>query len=233
MEIDILRWINENLHGSNFINQVIKYITYLGDAGIMWLVLSIALLCFRKTRKGGFIVLIGYCTVVGGNHFILKNIINRPRPFTEATDLIAFIESIGMELPDSSSFPSGHTFASMCSAIILTLSFGKKGAWSYIPAGLISLSRIFLCVHYPSDVLGGAVLGTLCGALVYWIMNILIDKYFDWRKKKELAVEVEIEKQEDKAEENVRPDDKEEEETEGEKEGEEEPSPAPAKVSME
>lgn len=232
MEIDILRWINENLHGSNFINQIIRYITYLGDAGIMWLALSIILMCFSKTRKGGFIVFVGYCTVVGGNHFILKNIINRPRPFTEATDLIAFIEGIGMELPDSSSFPSGHTFASMCSAIILTLSFGKKGAWSYIPASLISLSRIFLCVHYPSDVLGGAVLGTLCGALVYWIMNILIDKFFDWRKKKQLVTSLEDEKQKEKDEESVRPSDEEDKE-EGEEEEEKEPIPAPAKVNIE
>ena len=126
MEIDILRWINENLHGSNFINQIIRYITYLGDAGIMWLALSIILMCFSKTRKGGFIVFVGSCTVVGGNHFILKNIINRPRPFTEATDLIAFIEIVKLSVRLEISEGISQLVATICAYLSFSNHFSTK-----------------------------------------------------------------------------------------------------------
>jgi len=238
MEINILKWINANLHGSNIINQIVKYITYLGDAGICWIALGILLLCFPKTRKGGFIVVVGYCSVVAGNHFILKNIFNRPRPFTVAEELVTFIESIGMELPDSSSFPSGHTFTSFCSAIILTLAFKKKGAWSYIPATLISLSRIFLCVHYVTDVLAGAILGTICGWLVYIVTNWLIDKFITSRRVKQELTRIEQHKNKKEEEQSQPKPDEEEEDTDSE-EGNEDtekdgvPVPNPASVITE
>ena len=237
MEINILKWINANLHGSNIINQIVKYITYLGDAGICWIALGLLLLCFPKTRKGGFIVVVGYCSVVAGNHFILKNIFNRPRPFTVAEELVTFIESIVMELPDSSSFPSGHTFTSFCSAIILTLVFKKKGAWSYIPATLISLSRIFLCVHYVTDVLAGAILGTICGILVYIVTNWLINKFITSKMVKQEFARIEKTKEERKKEEPIKPED-DEEKSEGEESDEEEkpegaPVPNPASVIIE
>ena len=75
MEIHILNWINENLHGSVFINNVFKLITYLGEVGIIWLITAVVLLCFKKTRKGGLILLAGYGASVICSHIILKNII--------------------------------------------------------------------------------------------------------------------------------------------------------------
>lgn len=176
MEINFLNWINQNLHGSNFINQVVKIITILGDTGLIWIVLGLVLLIFKKTRKGGILVLCGIVATGVINNLMLKPIINRARPFTHSAELVEFIKSINLELPDSPSFPSGHTFASFCSAIILTLWFGKKGAFSYIGAVLISLSRIFLCVHYPSDVLAGAILGTAVGVGTYFLVKWLMPK---------------------------------------------------------
>lgn len=187
MELGILEWINANLHGCNFINHLIKFITYLGEDGIAWALVGVVLLFFKKTRKSGLIVLAGFASVVVVNHFILKNIINRPRPFTESQDLVNFIKSIGMQLPTSSSFPSGHTTISITSAVILTMCFGKRGAWSFIPAVLISLSRIFLCVHYPTDVLGGAVEGIILGVLVVLVGRVILDRLERWwinRKEK-------------------------------------------------
>ena len=169
MDLQILQWINKNLHGSNFINHIIKYITYLGETGICWIILAIVLMCFKKTRKGGFLLACGICATGVVNNLIQKNIFDRARPFTEDGALVDFINSIGMELPDSPSFPSGHTFSSFCSAMILTLAFKKKGAWSFIPATLISLSRVFLCVHYPTDVLAGMIIGCGVGVATYFI----------------------------------------------------------------
>lgn len=188
MEIQILNWINDNLHGSGFINQIFKYITYLGEKGIAWALVGIVLLCFKRTRKSGLLVLGGYCAVVLFNHIILKNIVDRARPFTESEHLVDFIKSIGMSLPDSSSFPSGHTAISITCATILTMCFGKRGAWSFIPAVLISLSRIFLCVHYPTDVLAGATEGVMLGVVVVFlgkrILNWLEKQYLARKKNK-------------------------------------------------
>lgn len=190
MEIGILEWINANLHGCGFINQLFKFITYLGEDGIAWALVGVILLCFKKTRKSGLLVLAGFASVVVLNHFILKNIINRPRPFVDNEALKNFITSLGMELPTSSSFPSGHTTISITSAVILTMCFGKKGAWAFIPAVLISLSRIFLCVHYPTDVLGGIVEGTILGVAVTLVGRIILNKLEKWwidRKQKKVS----------------------------------------------
>lgn len=176
MDLKILEWINDNLHGSGFINHLVKYITYLGETGIIWILLGLVLLIPKKTRKGGFILLAGIVATGVVNNMILKNIIDRARPFTQSQSLADFITGIGMELPDSPSFPSGHTFSSFCSAAILTFAFGKKGAWSFIPASLISLSRIFLCVHYPTDVLAGAAIGAGVGIGVYYACKFVLAK---------------------------------------------------------
>lgn len=184
MEIQILNWINENLHGSGFINNVFKFITYLGEVGIIWLITAIVLLCFKQTRKGGFILLVGYGASVVFGHFILKNIINRPRPFTELSSLESFISGLGLEVSNTSSFPSTHTFISFCSATILICLYKKKGAWGFIPASLIAVSRIFLCVHYPTDVLAGMIIGSITGVAVYFATNWILDKFFAYLEKR-------------------------------------------------
>lgn len=180
MELNILEWINAHLHGSNVINQIFRFITYLGEEGIAWLLVGVTLLFFKRTRKAGLLVIAGFGAVVIINHFILKNLINRPRPFTESAELVEFIKSIGMSLPTSSSFPSGHTTISITTAVILTMCFGKKGAYAFIPAVLISLSRIFLCVHYPTDVLGGVVEGIILGLTVYYLGKLILNKLEEW-----------------------------------------------------
>ena len=176
MDLKILEWINNNLHGSGFVNTLMKYITSLGETGIIWIVLGLILLIPKKTRKGGFFLLCGIVATGVVNNLLLKNIINRARPFTHSQSLADFITDLGLELPDSPSFPSGHTFSSFCSATILTFAFGKKGAWSFIPASLISLSRVFLCVHFPTDVLAGAVIGSAVGVGVYYLAKFVINK---------------------------------------------------------
>ncbi len=176
MELDFLIWINQNLHGSNFINYLFKFITILGDTGIVWIALGILLLFFKKTRKCGILVLCGVIATGVLNNLILKPVINRTRPYTQDAQLVEFIKSINLTFPDEYSFPSGHTFVSFCSAIILTLSFGKVGSLSYIGAGLIAISRVFLCVHYPTDILGGAVLGTIVGLGVFYLVKCVINK---------------------------------------------------------
>lgn len=196
MDLEILRWINENLHGSNFVNYLVKFITYLGDGGIIWILTTIVLLCFKKTRRGGLLLGGGLASIAIVNNLILKNIISRPRPFTQDQSLADFITGIGMELPTSTSFPSGHTAVAMMSAIVLTMVFKKKGSWSYIPAVLIALSRLFLCVHYLTDILGGMAVGSIVGVGVVLLGNIILNKLELWwnnRKAKKVDKPIEDE----------------------------------------
>ena len=89
-----------------------------------------------------------------------------------------------MEVSNTSSFPSTHTFISFCSATILTCCYRKKGAWSFILATLIAISRVFLCVHYPTDVLAGMVIGSGVGVAVYFMGKWLLDKIIVYFEKK-------------------------------------------------
>ncbi len=179
MDISILNWINSNLHGSVVFNYLFKYITYTAEWGAIWLLTALVLLFFRRTRRGAIILFIAYGGVACVN-LVLKHFIDRPRPFLENAEFVSFIESINMKLPDSSSFPSGHTALSFMAATVLTLTFGKYGAWSYIWAVLVAFSRIFLCVHYPTDVLGGAMVGVIVAFAVFYICKWIFPKIEKW-----------------------------------------------------
>ena len=185
MELQILQWINGNLHGSSFVNQLFRIITYLGEKGIVWIALGLLLLCFKKTRKGGVLLLASLAIGVVINNFVIKPLVNRPRPFAEDAALADFITSIGLKLPTDASFPSGHTQAAINSAMFLTLQFKGKGAWVWVPATLIAISRIFLCVHYPTDVLVGAVIGIVVALFVWWLGQKILNKIIvSWQNRK-------------------------------------------------
>lgn len=174
--MEILNLINQNLHGVDFFNQFFKFISIISDKGLVWIALGAVLLFFKKTRKVGLITIIGVGASFFINSLILKNIFDKTRPFIENPELATFIEGIGMSLPDSSSFPSGHAFSSFCCAIIIGLGL-KKNWWGfYILAVLIAFSRVFLCVHYPIDVIVGAILGTVVGVGVYFVSCYLLKK---------------------------------------------------------
>ena len=185
MELEFMKWINNNLHGSSFVNHLFKYITYLGEVGIAWIIFAIVLICIKRTRKVGIAMGVAIATMAVLNNLILKNVINRARPFTGQEDLIAFIKGIGLELPDSSSFPSGHTTVGFACAMLLTMFYKGKGAYAFIPATIIAFSRLFLCVHYPTDILAGMVEGVLIGVGVYYLMRWLQPKLDTlWEKVK-------------------------------------------------
>lgn len=162
-----LIYINSHWHGSNVINTLFKCITFLGEAGIFWIVLGIVLLCFKKTRTSGLVMLVSLAVGYLINDIVLKNIIARPRPFAENSEIKDFLASINMKLPSGYSMPSGHSYVAFNAAMMLTLFHKQKGAFSFILAFLIAFSRIFLCVHYPTDVLVGSILGIMTAFIVY------------------------------------------------------------------
>ena len=175
MDLEILQWINDNWHGNSFFNELFKYITYLGEFGACWIALGILLLCFKKTRKAGFLVLIALAVDFLIVNVVLKQAVNRTRPYVIDTTLADFVSSIHLRLPTDSSFPSGHSGAAFAACTVLFL-YDKKKCWPFlILAALVSFSRIYLCVHFPTDVLAGALIGFAIGLCV-WLVYRAIER---------------------------------------------------------
>lgn len=159
-EGDILIWIQDNLR-QEWLTPIMKFITSLGNAGIFWIILTIVLLCFKKTRKAGIMSAMALVFSLLINNCLLKPTIARTRPYVAISDLKCIVK------PEKDfSFPSGHTGASFASGFTLLRNLPKKaGIPLFILAFLIAFSRLYVGVHYPTDVLGGMVTGITCGIL--------------------------------------------------------------------
>lgn len=166
-EITILDFIGKYTHCA-FLDQLMPLITRLGDGGIFWILCAVVLLCIPKTRKTGLSM--GVALLLGlviGNLF-LKNVVARIRPY----DINNGIELLVARLTDYS-FPSGHTLASFEGAVVLMIRHRRWGIPALILAVLIAFSRLYLYVHYPSDVLAGALLGTAIAFLACYLTDRL------------------------------------------------------------
>ena len=168
--------IHNTFHGEMWLNNVFKLITNLGDIGFVWLVIAAVLFFFKKTRKGAIIMVVSLGVGYVFNNLLLKNIFLRDRPFVVNEEFKQFLINIGLELPEGTSFPSGHAFSSFLCATLLFLYNKKLGYLTFPLAFLIALSRVYLCVHYPTDVLAGALIGVLFSINVYYIGNFIVRK---------------------------------------------------------
>lgn len=162
MDFKILYLIND-LH-SEFLDKIMIFFTNLGDAGIIWIALAIVLLFFKKTRKCGFLMLVSMLIGVIVGNGIIKNLVRRDRPCWIDPSIPLLIKN-----PTDFSFPSGHTLASFEAAIMIFLHNKKYGIGAFLLAGVIAFSRLYLFVHFPTDVLGGLILGTVISIATYYI----------------------------------------------------------------
>lgn len=165
-----------------FIDTLMIVLTYLGENGIIWILAALLLIALRKTRKGGITLGISLILCVVFGNLLLKNIIARARPFSIMEDIKLLIGA-----PTDYSFPSGHTMASFASATTLLGNFRNRYKWIAAAGGvlaiLISFSRIYLCVHFLSDVLAGVFFGILFGIAAILIVEYA-GKRFSTKKKK-------------------------------------------------
>ena len=136
--------------------------------------LAVILLIFPKLRKSGVIILAALVVDLILCNGILKNLVGRTRPFDVNTSV-----SILINKPRDFSFPSGHTAVSFAAVAALFFS-GEKKLWkiSLVAAVLIAFSRLYLYVHYPTDILGGIVVGILAGYIGYRFVTWLRLKKF-------------------------------------------------------
>jgi len=170
IDYDILLSIFENMRGG-LSDRVWEFLSILGNHGILWLGLGFVLLCFRRSRRAGFAVLLSLLFgFLLGNVFI-KNLVMRPRPFVTYPELVPLLDP-----GDQWSFPSAHTLTAFASASALAALHHKASAPAFGIASLIAFSRLYACVHYPTDVIAGAALGVLCGI----VAGTLADRVIDW-----------------------------------------------------
>jgi undecaprenyl-diphosphatase len=156
---------------SPIMDKVMVFITTLGNAGTVWIVVALLMLCTRKYRMTGVMLSLGLLGSLFFGNIILKPAFARLRPFQikEGVELL-------IAPPHDYSFPSGHTLASAISATILLLRDRKLGYISLVLAILIAFSRLYLYVHFPTDVLGGAAIGMIIGIASVRTVKFLIAK---------------------------------------------------------
>ena len=165
-ELPILWWIRDHLTNP-FLDTVMPYVSSLARHGEFWILLALILMCFKKTRKAGVAMSIAMaCGYLIGN-MGMKNLFARTRPY----DMVE-VELLVAKLHDFS-FPSGHTLVSVEAAIALWFYHRKWGIAALVLAALIAYSRLYLFVHYPTDVLAGALLGIAIGLAACYMTNRL------------------------------------------------------------
>ena len=157
VDYGVLAYISEHWRGG-LSDTVWKVFSLLGSYGAVWITLAV-----------GFLL---------GNVF-LKNLVMRPRPFVTHTDLTALLVP-----EDPWSFPSGHTLSSFAAASALYFFHHKTGFLAFLLAAAIAFSRLYASVHYPTDVLTGAVIGVLCGIIAAWLTDRVTDQCHTLRLRK-------------------------------------------------
>lgn len=159
VDFAILDWIQANLK-CPFLDAVMPKVTLLGEYGIFLILVGLILLISRPRRISGAAMLSGMAGGLLICNLILKNWIARPRPcwLNPGVELL-------VSMPKDYSFPSGHTLHCFISAAVLMYYDKRLGIPAVVMAVLVAFSRLYLYVHFPSDVLAGAVIGTGIGLL--------------------------------------------------------------------
>lgn len=165
-EASIILWIQENLRGT--LDGLWLFITHLGDEGILWIALGILLLFWKKTRPIGLTILISLLFDFLIINVTLKDLIARPRPFV----VNEAIQPLITDVSPYRSFPSGHSGGSFSAMLALYRWVPKKiGIPAVILAALVALSRLYVGVHYPTDILAGFLVGLVCSTVAYYLVQ--------------------------------------------------------------
>lgn len=160
---EILLQIQQHLR-TDMLTPFMKIVTFLGNGGWFWILCAVVLLAVPKTRKTGYAAVLSLIFGVIVTNLLLKNIVARPRPFAEIEALIPLIAK-----PTDFSFPSGHTTASFAVALVMLRMLPKKiGIPAVVLSALVAFSRLYLGVHYPTDVLTGFVVALVGSSLAVW-----------------------------------------------------------------
>lgn len=182
-DLPILLWIESNLQ-SAFGDLIMPIITLFGDAGIFWIACAVILLFIPKYRKTGLAM--GTALLIGlvVCNLTLKPLVARPRPYEYLAEHFGQTVVLLVETPHDFSFPSGHTIASFEAATVLLIHDKRLGIPAMVLAVAIAFSRLYLFVHYPTDV----IFSVFLGIGIAFLGNFLVNKGFAlWESKKTQA----------------------------------------------
>lgn len=149
---------------NDFFDILMPFVSFINNHGEVWIALSIVLMMSKNTtvRRLGITTLIALALGAILGDQVLKNIIGRQRPIGSE-----FNFNFIVDIPKSYSFPSGHTTSSFAVFGAFLFSKARYKYWVLLLASLIAFSRMYLHVHYPSDILGGIILGLICGRIAF------------------------------------------------------------------
>ena len=158
-----------------FLDRVLSAVTHLGDHGIFWIALALVLLCIPRTRRLGVCVALALILDLLLCNILIKPLVARPRPCWLDETVVLLVAS-----PKDYSFPSGHSLCAFIAAVILLRYDRRFGIPALILAILLAFSRLYLFLHFPSDVLAGILLGAGIGLAVSLLGDRYIRRKEDW-----------------------------------------------------
>lgn len=170
IDFQILDFIREHL-SCNFLDWIMPKITFLGNTGLIWIVITIMMMLLKNYRKTGIMLALGLLSGLIIGNLLLKNLVARERPCW-----INELPTLLIAVPQDYSFPSGHTLSSFIAAVIIMRSNKKAGCAAMLLAVLIAFSRLYLYVHFPSDVIAGILIGTAIGLAICEISKRITHK---------------------------------------------------------
>ena len=163
----IFRWINVKFRNKTF-DKIMPIITSAGNLGIVWIIISVLLMTKQDYRVLGQMILMALIITTILGEGIIKHIVIRSRPFQDKE------EKLLINKPITYSFPSGHTASSFAALAVFLQMNGKLGLIVSPIATLIAFSRVYLKVHYPTDVIFGMLLGFTCGITVVSFLGRMV-----------------------------------------------------------
>ena len=167
--------------GGGFFTPFFEFISILGKGGAFLIFLSLLLTLYRPTRRFGTAMCLGLALGALVTNCCLKIVIARARPYVDQNSIYyQFWQLVGMNTESDKSFPSGHTTATFGACVPVFLVGKKRVSWTALLFGLMmGIARIYLCVHYPSDVIAGFLVGTLAGCCAVIIAAKLPHKWYE------------------------------------------------------
>ncbi|MDD4237858.1 MAG: phosphatase PAP2 family protein [Desulfotomaculaceae bacterium] len=161
LDIHGFNFVNQSIHNA-FFNVVMPIVSNAGEGGLIWLIVALLLYLFGpKTRRASFLMLLAlFITFVVGDE-VLKHIFQRPRPFLSLEGVNLLVAP-----PGSFSFPSGHAASAFAASLVVARKLPRLAWPMLLLAVIMAFSRVYVGVHYPLDILGGALLGALCARFV-------------------------------------------------------------------
>ena len=170
-------------HAGGLLTPLCKLITLLGEKGILFFLLSLALMCFARTRPLGVCIFGAVCCGALITNILLKDWVARPRPFETLAVYRDWWRAIGSPAEDSFSFPSGHVTAAAAGMGAICFMRGRRWIWPAAGVVLVMMfARNYLMAHFPSDVIAAVLIGVF-SAWVAYLITMQIFAFFSTRKK--------------------------------------------------